>query len=101
MAVDRSVLESSWRLARIKNIKKYFYILQAIVTVVVAIFLIYFYGPSFNPLYVPLDACINFIIIMLLLISIEAFAFRLLELKYSKTDSVKFLIANYKLAIKI
>ncbi len=87
-------LEGSYRLHRILKMRLATYLLEIAIIIGVSLFLLDVMGASMKPFYVPVDSFIYFAVLMLFVIGLEAFFFRLLEIKYVKSNSKKYLIAK-------
>ncbi len=87
-------LEGGYRLHRILRLRLVTYLLEIAIIIGVSLFLLDVMGASIKPFYVPVDSFIYFAVLMLFVIGLEAFFFRLLEIKYVKSNSKKYLIAK-------
>jgi tetratricopeptide (TPR) repeat protein len=87
-------LEGSYRLIRIKKIKRVFFAIEMMLALFLGLTMAFLMGATFDPLYFPVDVFSFIILIMLLVISIETIYFNGLELKYTKNKSRKFLLAR-------
>ncbi len=87
-------LEGGYRLHRILRMRLATYLMEIAIIIGVSLFMLDVMGASINPLYVPVDSFIYFAVLMLFVIGLEAFFFRLLEIRYVKSNSKKYLIAK-------
>jgi len=96
MPTSSKVLEDSLRLARIRRIKMVLYTIQAIMMVVLALFFIIIMGGAqINPvLYVPVDSFAAVMVLLLLVIALEGFFFRMIELRFARSSSARHLMAK-------
>ena len=91
MAIDGEELEGGMRLAQVRATKKYLIIAQAIISLLVVIGLVVTGGKfQLKPFYFDVGEFLYFLLIMVFLIAAELLVFRLLEVKYAKTDSAKY-----------
>jgi hypothetical protein len=90
-------LELTYKSVRIRNIQRILNIVQGILIIVLSIVILWLSGLSFKPFYFPLDFLFFFLMVMLLVYSIEAIAFRLLMIGYSKSPSATHLMAKNSL----
>jgi hypothetical protein len=93
----RDKLELTYKSVRIRNIQRTLYTVQLIFVVVFSILILAFSGASLSPFYFPLDFIFFFLIVMLLVFSLESIVFRLLEIGYSKSESAIYLMAKNSL----
>jgi hypothetical protein len=96
MPISRKVLEDSIRLDGIRGIKKALYIVQAIMLVALAFFVIIVTGgaqlkPTF---YMPLDSFTAVMVLILLVICLESFFFRIMEIRFARSSSSRHLMAK-------
>ena len=96
MPTSSKVLEDSLRLARIRRIKMVLYTIQAIMMVALALFFIIIMGGAqINPvLYVPVDSFAAVMVLLLLVIALEGFFFRMIELRFARSSSARHLMAK-------
>lgn len=95
MATSREILESTYRTGRMKKARKSVYIAQFVMTIVLVIlFTIIAPKTGFNPLYLPFDVYFFIIAVMLLMVNAESIFFKLIAIKWSRTDSEKFLLSK-------
>jgi hypothetical protein len=82
--------EGGYRVASIRRVKKYLYIVQILIILVFATYLILAGGGfSLKPFYLSVNSFIYFVMIMLLVIAVESFVFTSLEIRFMKSRSTK------------
>ena len=96
MPLTGKVLEDSVRLSKIRRIKLALYVVQTIVLVSIAFYVAFVMGGStFKPrLYLPIPAFVGLVILLLLVICIESFFFRVLEIRFARSSSARHLMAK-------
>lgn len=95
MKYDTGNLEGGYRLAHINRTKKYLFMAQAIIILVFAIYLLVAEGGlSMNPFFLSVNSFLYFVLIMLLVISLEGFIFIILEMRFMRSDSAKFVMTQ-------
>ncbi len=93
MLSGREELSGGIRLAHIRRLKHYLYMLQIAMIVIVPIAVVIAEGRfSLKPFYLPINSFIYFIILMLLIVAVESFFFRILEMRLIRSDSTKYYI---------
>ena len=82
--------EGGYRIASIRRVKKYLYIVQIAIILVFATYLI-FAGGGFGlkPFYLSINSFLYSVMIMLLVIALESFVFTSLEMRFMKSSSTK------------
>jgi len=90
-------LELTYKSVRIKNIQKIFNGVLIVLGFVLSIIILALSGVSISPFYFPLDFLLLFLMVMLLVFSLTAIAFRYLQIRYSKSDSAIYLMAKNSL----
>jgi hypothetical protein len=90
------VLEDSIRLSKIRKTKLTLYIVQAVMLVALGFILVIIVGGAMlKPhLYLPLDSFLAVVVLLLLIICIESFFFRILEIRFARSTSAKHLMAK-------
>ena len=90
--------EGGYRVSSIRRVKKYLYIVQIVIILVVATYLI-FAGGGFGlkPFYLSINSFIYFVMIMLLVIAIESFVFTSLEMRFMKSNSTKHYVSKMQI----
>lgn len=96
MPASGKVLEDSIRLSRIRKIKHSLYLVQAVMLVVLGIILIVVVGGAkVKPyVYLPMDSFLAVLVLLLLIIALESFFFRMLEVKFARSSSARHLMAK-------
>jgi len=90
----QEMLEGGYHLVRIRNLKRAIFLFVIILMVVGWAFIWWSGKAGLKPLYMPLDSIFPWLMIMLLVIIATSISFRDLEIKYTKRDGQKFLMAN-------
>jgi hypothetical protein len=90
------VLEDSIRLSNIRRIKLSLYAIQAVMLIALAFLLIFVLGnASISPvLFLPLNSFIAVMVLLLLILCLESFFFRILEIKFARSSSARHLMAK-------
>ncbi len=91
---DMERLEGTYQIIRVKKLEKMAYIPQSIAIVAIFFLFLYFTGAQLKPFYLPVFFPLLVTMVWLLVLAIETFAFRLMEIKYRKSQSAKFLMAH-------
>ena len=96
MPASGRVLEDSIRLSRIRRIKLTLYIVQAVMLIALGFLLIFVVGgATLKPhLYAPIDSFLAVLVLLLLIICLESFFFRMLEIKFARSSSARHLMAK-------
>ena len=96
MPATGRVLEDSIRLSRIRRIKIMLYVVQAVLLIVLAfVFSFVLGGATLSPrLFIPLDTFSAIVVLLLLIICIESFFFRILEIRFARSSSARHLMAK-------
>jgi hypothetical protein len=82
--------EGGYRVASIRRVKRYLYIVQILIILVFATYLIIAGGGlGLKPFYLSVNSFIYFVMIMLLVIALESFVFTTLEMRFMKSSSTK------------
>jgi len=99
MLSGKEELAGGYRLANVRRTKRYLYIVEVLILIAAPIFVVLAEGrATLKPFYLPINSFINFILIMLLIIMIEGFVFKVLEMRLIKSNSTKYYIT--KVAIR-
>jgi tetratricopeptide (TPR) repeat protein len=93
----REQLEGTTRLVRIRRIKRLVLLFMLVLIVLLAAYALASEGAGLKPFYFPLDFVLPLALILILVATATNFVFRILELKYSKRDSQRFLIAKHSI----
>ena len=96
MPASGKVLEDSIRLSRIHKIKLTLYAVQVAMLVALAVLtILIFGGATIEPyVYLPLDAFFAVLVLLLLIICLESFFFKMLELRFARSSSARHLMAK-------
>ncbi len=95
MKYDAGKLEGGYRLFHIQRTKRYLFAAQAVIILVFAAYLLYAEGGfEMTPFYLSINSFIYFVLIMLLVVMVESFVFIILELKFMRSSSAKFIITR-------
>jgi len=96
MPASGRVLEDSIRLSRIRKTKLTLYIVQAVMLVALGFILVFVVGgATLKPhLYLPFDSFLAVVVLLLLIICIESFFFRILEIRFARSTSARHLMAK-------
>ncbi|HUU06836.1 MAG TPA: hypothetical protein VMW88_00285 [Thermoplasmata archaeon] len=96
MPFSSRVLEDSIRLTKIRRIKLALYVVQATMLIVLAFVMIFIFGNAqLTPvLYLPLDSFAAVMVLLILVVSVESFFFRIMEIRFARSSSAKHLMAK-------
>ncbi|MDD1769857.1 MAG: hypothetical protein LUO79_02110 [Methanomassiliicoccales archaeon] len=95
MLSGREELSGGIRLANIRKLKRYLYAVQIAMIIIIPVLVVIAEGRfSLKPFYLPVNSFIYFIILMLLIVAVESFFFKVLELRLIRSDSTKYYIAK-------
>lgn len=95
MKYDAGKLEGGYRLVHIQRTKKLLFIAQAIIILAFAIYLLWAEGGfSMKPFFISINSFIFFVLIMGIVVMVEGFVFIVLELRFMRSQSAKFLITQ-------
>ena len=96
MPLSKKVLEDSVRLGSIRRIKMTLYIVQVVMLVALAFFLVFVIGDAtVTPdLYLPLDQFVAVMVLLLLVVCVESFFFRMMEIRFARSSSARHLMAK-------
>ncbi|MFO7791735.1 MAG: hypothetical protein R6W73_01980 [Candidatus Saliniplasma sp.] len=94
MKGDYDRLEGTYKLAGLKRLERFAYVVQTIGIIATFAFLVYIGGAMLNPFYLPIFWAILAALIWIFVLSLEAIAFRLIEIKKRDSESAKFLMAD-------
>ncbi|MGD0817709.1 MAG: hypothetical protein ABR986_04845 [Methanomassiliicoccales archaeon] len=87
--------EGGYRVASIRRVKRYLYIVQILIILVFATYLILAGGGfGLKPFYLSVNSFIYFVMIMLLVIAVESFVFTSLEMRFMKSTSTKHYVSK-------
>jgi len=95
MTATREMLEGEAYWGRIRTIKRNLYILEAVLVIAMGVVLI---GTSeefsMNPFLIPFDRLLWFVLIIVLVVELEGFIFRFMQIQIARSDSVKYIMAT-------
>jgi hypothetical protein len=96
MPASGRVLEDSIRLSKIRKTKLTLYIVQAVMLVALGFILVFVVGGAMlKPhLYLPFDSFLAVVVLLLLIICLESFFFRILEIRFARSTSARHLMAK-------
>ena len=96
MPASGRVLEDSIRLSRIRKTKLTLYMVQAVMLVALGFILVFVVGgATLKPhLYLPFDSFLAVVVLLLLIICLESFFFRILEIRFARSTSARHLMAK-------
>jgi len=96
MPVSGKVLEDSIRLSKIRRIKLTLYIVQTGALIGLAFVVVFAMGGArITPtLYLPIPSFIAVVVLLLLIMCIESFFFRMLEIRFARSSSARHLMAK-------
>ena len=96
MPASGRVLEDSIRLSKIRKTKLTLYIVQAVMLVALGFILVFVVGgATLKPhLYLPFDSFLAVVVLLFLIICIESFFFRILEIRFARSTSARHLMAK-------
>ena len=103
MPFSSKVLEDSIRLAKIRRIKWALYMVQIIMLVVLAFVIVFIFGDAqMKPvLYLPLDSFAAVMVLLILVVCVESFFFRMMEIRFARSSSAKHLMAKNSIRFAI
>ena len=96
MPASGKVLEDSIRLGKIRRIKLTLYVVQTVTLVALAFLVVSIIGDAaITPrLHLPIASFIAVIVLLLLIVCVESFFFRILEIKFARSSSARHLMAK-------
>jgi len=96
MPLSGKILEDSIRLGRIRWIKLVLYIVQAAALLALGFFVVFVLGDAtITPrLFLPISSFAAIVVLLLLLMCIESFFFRILEIRFARSSSARHLMAK-------
>jgi hypothetical protein len=103
MPASGKVLEDSIRLARIRHIKMTLYAVQAVMMFALAFLVIFVMGGAqITPVfYLPVDSFAAVMVLLLLVICLESFFFRIMEVRFARSSSARHLMAKNSIKFAI
>jgi hypothetical protein len=95
MPTSREVLLSTYRTGRMKKVRMFVYVTQALLVFILFIIITMMTpGTGTDPLYLPFETYFFIIALMLLIVTAEGFFFKLFALRWAKSDSERFLASK-------
>lgn len=95
MPATREMLEGEAYWGRIRHIKQKLYVMEILLLSALAFILVFYYSEfQSNPFFISLDRLIWFMLIMMLIIEIESFIFRMMQIRIARTFSTKHLMTT-------
>lgn len=96
MPSSGKVLEDSIRLSRIRRIKLTLYTVQAVMIVALGFLVVFVLGEArVKPtLYLPINSFMAVLVLLLLILCLESFFFRILEIRFARSSSARHLMAK-------
>jgi len=95
MLSSKEELEGGLRLGAVRRVKRLLYITQVLVLILAIFVVILAEGrASLNPFYLPINSFLYFVLLMMLIISVEAMVFMVLEMRLLKSNSTKYYMAK-------
>ncbi|MDD1755561.1 MAG: hypothetical protein LUQ39_01820 [Methanomassiliicoccales archaeon] len=95
MLSGKEELSGGYRLANVRRTKRYLYLVELAILIAAVILVVILEGrASLVPFYLPINSFLYFVLLMGLIIVIEGFFFRALELRFMKSASAKFYICK-------
>jgi hypothetical protein len=95
MLSGKEALAGGYRLANVKRMKRYLFIVQIIILILIPIIVVLIEGrASLVPFYLPINSFIYFILLMALIMVVEGFFFKILEMRLIQSPSTNYYIAK-------
>lgn len=96
MPLSKRVLEDSVRLGRIRAIKMTLYLVQVALLVALAVVLVFVIGDAaLTPrFYLPIDQFVAVMVLLMLVVCVESFFFRIMEIRFARSSSARHLMAK-------
>jgi hypothetical protein len=96
MPLSGKVLEDSIRLGKIRRIKLTLYVVQTVALLVLAFVVVFMMGnAALTPrLHLPIASFVAVIVLLLLIVCVESFFYRMLEIKFARSSSARHLMAK-------
>lgn len=95
MLSGKEELSGGYRLASVRRTKRNLYLVELVILIVAVILVVILEGrASLVPFYLPINSFIYFILLMGLIIVVEGFFFRALEMRFTKSASTNFYICK-------
>ena len=95
MLSGKDELAGGIRMAQVRRIKKYLYLVQIALTLIIPIVVILAEGrASLVPFYLPINSFIYFVLLMVLIIAVESFFFKILEMRLIRSNSTRYYVVK-------
>lgn len=95
MKYDAGKLEGGYRLVHIQKTKRLLFIAQAVIILAFAIYLLWAGGGfSMKPFFLSINSFIFFVLIMGIVVMVEGFVFIVLEMRFMRSNSAKFIVTQ-------
>ena len=95
MLNGKEALAGGYRLANVKRVKRFLFIIQTMILILIPIIVVLIEGrASLVPFYLPINSFIYFILLMALIMVVEGFVFKLLEMRLIQSPSSIYYIAK-------
>jgi hypothetical protein len=95
MLSGKEELAGGYRLANIRRAKRFLYLIEVVILIAAIIIVLIAEGRfSLVPFYFPINSIIYFVLLMMLIITIESFVFTALEMRLIKSTSTKYYICK-------
>jgi hypothetical protein len=95
MLSGKEELSGGYRLANVRRTKRYLYLVELVILVAAVILVVILESrASLVPFYLPINSFIYFVLLMGLIIVVENFFFRALEMRFMKSASAKFYVCK-------
>lgn len=90
----REQLEGTAQLFRIRRMKRLLAVVLVVVLLVLSVYAMAIGGAALKPLFLPIESFLPLVLVLLLIAGLASFVFRSLEIRYSRRDSQRYLIAK-------
>ncbi len=95
MLSGKEALAGGYRLANVRRVKRYLFIVQIIILIMIPIIVVLIEGrASLVPFYLPINSFLYFILLMALIMIVEGFVFNILEMRLIQSPSTNYYIAK-------
>jgi len=99
MLSGKEALAGGYRLANVRRVKRFLFIIETVILILIPILVVLIEGSaSLVPFYLPINSFIYFILLMALIMVVESFFFKILEMRLIKSPSANYY--NAKRAIR-
>ena len=95
MLSGKEALAGGYRLAHVKQAKRYLFLIEIVILVLASILVVFASGAlSLKPFYLPINAFLYFVLIMVLVMAVEGFVFKILEMRLTRSDSTNYYVTK-------